>query len=209
MRHKSVSSLCCGLVMALSTVCTVAAERAEAESNPTQQQKIKVETSTQAAQSAMSTEKISVQKSLILSAISEPEEGLVRQFLLETNGNNEILRLTIKPDKGDVLTYDLDTLLKEEVLVSSYTGINAVLMKTQLTSPKEALLKIRYLKLIPSTYDTFDLRVRLNEKNAWTVYQSDNIHPVSWVLFRSKNFLGTAIGIEKIDFYTEKPALAH
>lgn len=193
------------MVMSWSAT-TMAADQKVA---PNGEQTTPVDASTKLTSEQKPTEQKPSSDILIVSAISEPEENMSRQFLLDTNEKNEILRLTIKPEKGEIFRYDLDTLLKQEVLVSTFKGVDTVMMSTKLVSPKEAILKVRYLKRIPSSYETFDLRVKLNESGAWTVYQGDPAKPVSWIIFRSKTLLGAAIGIETIDFFTEKPTLAH
>jgi hypothetical protein len=182
---------------------------AELKLVPTDEKTTPVDTSTKLSSEQKSPEQKASSDILIVSAISEPEDNMARQFLLDTNDKNEILRLTIKPEKGDTFRYDLETLLKQEVLVSTFKGVDTVMMSTKLVSPKEAILKVRYLKNIPSSYETFDLRVKLNESGVWTVYQGEPAKPVSWIFFRSKTLLGAAIGIETIDFFTEKPSLAH
>ena len=208
-KHQATNKLSLATVFSILVSWSISGIAADQNLVPTGAQTTTVDSSTQLSSEQKPVEQKASTDILIVSAISEPEDNMARQFLLDTNDKNEILRLTIKPEKGEIFRYELDTLLKQEVLVSTFKGVDTVMMSTKLVSPKEAVLKVRYLKRIPSSYETFDLRVKLNESGAWTVYQGDSAKPVSWIIFRSKTLLGAAIGIETIDFFTEKPSLAH
>lgn len=209
MKHQATNKLSLATVFSILVSWSISGIAADQNLVPTGEQTTTVDSSTKLSSEQKPVEQKASTDILIVSAISEPEDNMARQFLLDTNDKNEIVRLTIKPEKGEIFRYELDTLLKQEVLVSTFKGVDTVMMSTKLVSPKEAVLKVRYLKRIPSSYETFDLRVKLNESGAWTVYQGDPAKPVSWIIFRSKTLLGAAIGIETIDFFTEKPSLAH
>ena len=150
-----------------------------------------------------------IKEMTILSGISEPEGGLIRHFIIDLSEKNEILGLRVKPEKGKVTEFSIDQLHKEEVTVSSFAGVDSVMLKVDDISPVESLLKIRYLQRIPSNFESFDLLLKQEKDGNWAVYKKDQSDQVRWIVFHSKTFLGAPIGVESYDLLKEKPTPAH
>ena len=145
----------------------------------------------------------------ILSGISEPEGGLIRHFIVELSEKNEILGLRVKPEIGKEVAFSIAQLQSEEVAVSSFAGVDSVMLKVENISAAESLLKIRYLHRIPSNFESFDLILKQEKDGNWAVYKKDRSDQVRWVVFHSKTLLGAPIGVESYDLLKEKPTPAH
>jgi hypothetical protein len=154
---------------------------------------------------APSTQKVHYR--LLMSAISEPEDGLIRSFYIETNDKSYINSLVIKDSHGNSVTYRVETLQSTEVTIAKVKGLDAVLMQLLAVTGDEGLIKVRYLSRAPSDYRTFELRIKKDSEGRWAMYEKDRPRKFEWMLFRSRNFMGITVGVDSYELSLEKPKL--
>jgi len=160
---------------------------------------------------ALSTQdKVAVAKhttSLIMSAVSEPEGGLIRHFFIEANETGFIVNLIVKDSNGDKFIYNLDKLLASEVTIARVKGLDAVMMQIVTATGEESLVRVRYLSRAPSQYSSFELRARKLADGHWAMFERDRPRMFKWILFRSKIFMGVTIGVDSFELSQEQPRI--
>lgn len=145
--------------------------------------------------------------SLIMSAISEPEEGLVREFFIEASETGYIVNIVIKDSLGNTVRHKLDKLLETEVTIAKVKGIDAVMMQVVTATGDEGLIRVRYLSRGPSQYLNFEIRARKMPNGQWAMFEFDRPRMFKWMLFRSKTFMGITIGVDSYELSQEKPRM--
>jgi hypothetical protein len=143
--------------------------------------------------------------SLVMSAVSEPEDGLIRQFFIETTETGFIRNLVIKDSDGHVVRHNLNKLLESEVTVAKVKGIDAVMMQILAVTGDEGIIRVRYLSRAPSQYLNFELRARKQPNGQWAMFEKDRPRMFKWMLFRSKTFMGVTVGVDSYELSQEKP----
>ncbi len=144
---------------------------------------------------------------LLMSAISEPEDGLIRSFYIETNDKSYINSLIIKDSHGGSVSHRVETLQATEVTVAKVKGIDAVLMQLLAVTGDEGIIRVRYLSRAPSDYRAFELRIKKDSEGHWAMYEKDRPRKFEWMLFRSRTFMGITVGVDSYELSLDKPRL--
>lgn len=145
--------------------------------------------------------------SLVMSALSEPEDGLIRDFYIEATETGYIKNLVVKDSEGHVATHNLNKLLESEVTIAKVKGIDAVMMQILAVTGDEGIIRVRYLSRAPSHYLSFELRARKQPNGQWAMFEKDRPRMFKWMLFRSKTLMGVTVGVDSYELSQDKPKI--
>ena len=134
---------------------------------------------------------------LISKIISEPEGGIVHEFLLELDENDHIVNI-LRKNGGDLQRISIIDVINKEVVLAETSGRKALLISCKnCTVNQGGEINLKYLNNgISMTYKNFKMNIVYRDNN-WFLTTLDN-QRIDSLRLVSRKIVGRIIGIAEI-----------